>query len=78
MPQLSVAAGANACAATKPAASLHCSVTSKAPAKVVHVGAVLSTILVVAGDSVQAAMIPAVPAKVPPQAALVTYLVFIL
>ena len=43
----------------------------------VSAGAVLSTILVVAGDSLQAVTVLAVPAGMDPQAALVTYLVLI-
>ena len=76
--QLSVATGANACAAAKPAASPHCSVVSSAPAAVVHVGAVWSTILVVAGDAAQAAMVLGVPAGMLPQSAAITYRVLIL
>ena len=48
-----------------------------APAEPI-VGGVVSSILVVAGDSLQAAIVLAVPAGMEPQAALVTYLVFIL
>ena len=44
--QLSVAPGIAACAKAMPAASLHSSVTSNAPAMVVHVGAVLSVMVI--------------------------------
>jgi len=76
--QLSVAIGDIACAAAKPVASLHATVTFNAPATVVQTGAVLSTILVVAGDSLQAATVLGVPAVVSPQSAASTYLVLIL
>ena len=72
VPQLSVAIGATACAAAKPAASSHCNVTSSEPGDVVHTGAVLSTILIVAGDAAQAAMILPVPASVTSQSAAIT------
>ena len=42
------------------------------------VGGVASTILVVAGDCIQAAIVLAVPAVVKPQSALITYRVLIL
>ena len=76
--QLSVAAGASACAAANPTASLHCNVTFNAPGVVVHVGAIKSTILIVAGDSLHPAIVLAVPAAVVPHTALVTYFTFIL
>src|SRR5512136_2794829 len=45
--QLSVATGNIASAAASPATSLHSRVTSRAPAAVVHVGAVVSMIVIV-------------------------------
>lgn len=61
-----------------PDASLHCNVTSNAPAVVVQTGEVLSTFLIVAGDSEHPGMELAVPARVDPQSALSTYLTLIL
>jgi hypothetical protein len=47
MVQLSEARGANACAAMSDTASLHCTVLSRLPAVVAHIGGVLSTTVIV-------------------------------
>src|SRR5665647_508978 len=54
--QLSVATGARACAAVRPAPSLHSTVLSRLPAAVVHVGAVLSVMVIVCVYTVTTAL----------------------
>ena len=74
MPQLSVAVGATKAligeAGLQPRSGM--------VVEPVTVGGVLSTFLIVAGDSLHGAIIPGVPATVAPQSAAVTYRVLIL